>query len=89
MKHKLWILIAGVCLLLGLSLAACGLGGSAECKHEHATSTTTATCTAAGETTWTCPDCNKTWTEPAQKLGHDYERLEEQCLAASCTAPGT
>lgn len=45
------------------------------CDHRNATYVLTpATCTTDGYYTYTCPDCNATWTEPgAYALGHEYD----------------
>ncbi len=58
------------------------------CTHANATSetTTAATCTEAGVETWTCPDCEATWTEAVEATDHAW--TEVITIAATCTEPG-
>ena len=57
-----------------------------ECKHAYSsTVTTAATCTADGVRTYTCSNCNDTYTEAITKLGHDYKSV---VTAPTCEAGG-
>ena len=48
--------------------------------------TTPATCTAAGEKTFTCSDCNRTKTEAIEALKHDWSQPSYAWNGMSCTA---
>ena len=48
--------------------------------------TTEATCTAPGEKTYICTDCNATKTEPISALGHNL--VDDAAVAATCTETG-
>ena len=96
-KH-LFAVLAGACVLFaGLAFAACG-GDSASCEHRNAAAgTNTATCTAAGEITYTCPDCGASWTEPSEALGHLWDAgtasettlcTEARVVTYTCTRAG-
>lgn len=96
-KH-LFAVLAGACVLFaGLAFAACG-GNSASCEHKNAAAgTNTATCTAAGEITYTCPDCGASWTEPSEALGHLWDAgtasettlcTEARVVTYTCTRAG-
>lgn len=96
-KH-LFAVLAGACVLFaGLAFAACG-GDSASCEHKNAAAgTNTATCTAAGEITYTCPDCGASWTEPSEALGHLWDAgtasettlcTEARVVTYTCTRAG-
>ena len=89
MKKKLFVLAALLCCMLaGVLLVACG--GDPACSHPNATSTVTvaATCEKGGEESYTCPDCNKTWTKKTDPLGHDFVESAESSVAATCTSAG-
>ncbi len=89
MKRILIVMLSGLCLLAGLAFSACAKE-TGDCKHENAASSVVqeATCTEDGLKSFTCPDCNETWTEPIEKLGHSYQKNDDLSVAASCTAPG-
>ena len=55
------------------------------CTHPDATFVVTeeATCTAGGTLTYTCPDCEDTWTVQTEALGHDF--VGEACEGQTCT----
>ncbi len=93
MKKRFALLAALLIGLLGcLILGACGIkkGSNEDCKHPNATATVTqaATCTADGTKSFTCPDCEKTWTEKIPATGHSYAEDTAQFQAATCTEDG-
>ena len=63
--------------------------GVTVCTHPNATSveTVVATCTENGELTWTCPDCNESWTEATAKADHINEEVVTK--EPTCETTGT
>ncbi len=59
------------------------------CSHANATSetTTAASCEIEGVATWTCPDCEATWTSSIDALGHSYGE-GEVTTPAGCETEG-
>ncbi len=45
----------------------------ATCEHEYEAVVTPASCTEAGFTTYSCPICGDSYTEPIAKIAHDYQ----------------
>ncbi len=63
--------------------------GTPVCAHANATSqeTVAPTCEAEGELTWTCPDCEETWTEAVPAIGHSFDEGVET-TAPTCETAG-
>ena len=62
------VIILTVTLLLSLMLAACN------CEHRYEEKITTeASCTAVGVKTFTCTECNESYTEEIPVLEHAYK----------------
>ena len=60
-----------------------------EGEHIHSyemTDETPATCTEEGSRTYTCSECEDSYTEPIAALGHDYQETSQK--AATCTEAG-
>lgn len=99
MKKKFAFFIVLLVGLLGcLTLGACisGSGNRNEnCTHPDAKSSVTqeATCGTDGVKTFTCPDCNKTWTEKIPATGnHEWQGAEcelQTCKNCTATRQGT
>lgn len=93
MKKKASVILSVVmAMLMSFALAACNdtpPAADEECKHEYElTNTVPATCTAAGESTYTCKNCNDSYKDELAVLGHDMPTTWETVDNATCTENG-
>ena len=82
MKRKFSLLVASV------FMATMGLAGCIKkCEHTYVeTITTAATCTEVGVKTFTCSNCNDSYTEDIAALGHDL--IIDGAVAPTCGTEG-
>lgn len=84
------------CVIDGLEYDTCDLCSAtrnvtlkANGQHDwYETSTTDPTCTAVGKIYYACHNCTLTKSENIDALGHDYVKVEENCVAPTCTEEG-
>lgn len=86
------------CVIDGLERDTCDICGEtrnvvlpANGEHEwEQTGVVNPTCTTAGRTNYKCKNCGLTKSDNiVEALGHDYQKVEDKCVAATCTTVGS
>lgn len=86
------------CVIDGLERDTCDICGEtrnvtlpANGQHEwEQTGVVNPTCTTAGRTNYKCKNCGLTKSDNVvEALGHDYQKVQDKCVAATCTTAGS
>lgn len=86
------------CVVDGLERDTCDICGEtrnvtlpANGQHEwEQTGVVNPTCTTPGQTNYKCKNCNLTKRDNVtEALGHDYQKVDDKCVAATCTEAGS